>query len=88
MPKRVPAWRSVEGCPHLFADEAAAAASDAGLRVHAPEWRLALDEQLPTGFALRPRLSFAGKPDRSRRLARQDAAALARYFSSRCPWIR
>jgi hypothetical protein len=26
------------------------------------QWRLALDEQLPTGFALRPRLPFAGDP--------------------------
>ena len=49
--------------PHLLADEAAGR----GVGPHAlagqrSPWRLALDEQLPTGFALRPRLPLAGAP--------------------------
>jgi hypothetical protein len=49
--------------PHLLADETAGRGVGRQLlAVRAPEWRLALDEQRPTGFALRPRLSFAGQP--------------------------
>ena len=49
--------------PHLLADEAAGrGVGRRALRAPAPQWQLALDEQLPTGFALRPRLLFAGDP--------------------------
>ena len=49
--------------PHLLADEAAGrgVGPDALVGRGSP-WRLALDEQLPTGFALRPRLPLAGAP--------------------------
>ena len=53
---------ALQRLPHLLADEAAG--RGVGLQplaARAPEWRLALDEQLPTGFALRPRLPFAGQ---------------------------
>ena len=51
------------GLPHLLADEAAGrGAGHRVLAAHAPQWRLAVDEQLPTGFALRPRLSRNGRP--------------------------
>ena len=49
--------------PHLLADEAAGRGVGAqALAAGAPQWRLALDEQLPTGFALRPRLPLEGQP--------------------------
>jgi hypothetical protein len=49
--------------PHLLSDEAAGR----GVGPHtlgrgASPWRLALDEQRPTGFALRPRLPLDGRP--------------------------
>jgi len=47
--------------PHLLTDEAAG--RRVGQRAPAAQrspWRLALDEQSPTGFALRPRLPLAG----------------------------
>jgi 5-methylthioadenosine/S-adenosylhomocysteine deaminase len=54
---------ALQRLPHLLADEAAGR----GVGPHAlarpgSPWRLALDEQLPTGFALRPRLPLAGEP--------------------------
>ena len=49
--------------PHLLADEAAGrGAGPRALTGQRSPWRLALDEQLPTGFALRPRLPLAGAP--------------------------
>jgi hypothetical protein len=49
--------------PHLLADEAAGrGVGPHALGRGAPPWRLALDEQMPTGFALRPRLPFDGRP--------------------------
>jgi len=49
--------------PHLLEDEAAGrGVGQRALAAGAPQWRLALDEQLPTGFALRPRLLLAGQP--------------------------
>ncbi len=54
---------ALQRLPHLLADEAAGrGVGRQPLAARAPEWRLALDEQLPTGFALRPRLPFAGQP--------------------------
>ena len=53
---------ALQRLPHLLADEAAGRGVGLqNLAARAPEWRLALDEQLPTGFALRPRLPFAGQ---------------------------
>ncbi len=54
---------ALQRLPHLLADEAAGR----GVGPHTltrpgSPWRLALDEQLPTGFALRPRLPLAGEP--------------------------
>jgi hypothetical protein len=47
--------------PHLLADEAAGRGVGArALAGPGSPWRLALDEQLPTSFALRPRLLLAG----------------------------
>src|SRR5262249_37389944 len=49
--------------PHLSADEAAGhSVGPQALAARPPTWRLALDEQHPTGFALRPRLPLAGQP--------------------------
>jgi 5-methylthioadenosine/S-adenosylhomocysteine deaminase len=49
--------------PHLLADEAAGrGVGQHALATPGSPWRLALDEQLPTGFALRPRLPLAGAP--------------------------
>jgi len=49
--------------PHLLADEAAGrGAGHRALTAQESEWRLALDEQLPTGYALRPRLPRDGGP--------------------------
>jgi 5-methylthioadenosine/S-adenosylhomocysteine deaminase len=49
--------------PHLLADEAAGrGVGSPALAGRGSPWRLALDEQLPTGFALRPRLPLAGTP--------------------------
>jgi hypothetical protein len=49
--------------PHLLPDEAAKRGAEArALAGQRSPWRLALDEQLPTGFALRPRLPLAGTP--------------------------
>jgi 5-methylthioadenosine/S-adenosylhomocysteine deaminase len=68
---------ALQRLPHLLADEAVGrGVGRRALRARAPEWRLALDEQLPTGFALRPRLPLAGNqtgPDVS--LDRTAAAA-------------
>jgi cytosine/adenosine deaminase-related metal-dependent hydrolase len=54
---------ALQRLPHLLADEAAGRGVG-GQRLAAgpPQWRLALDEQRPTGFALRARLPFAGQP--------------------------
>jgi hypothetical protein len=52
---------ALQRLPHLLSDEAAGhGVGHRTLGAHMPQWRLALDEQLPTGFALRPRLPFAG----------------------------
>jgi hypothetical protein len=52
---------ALQRLPHLLSDEAAGhGVGHRALGAHTPQWRLALDEQLPTGFALRPRLPFAG----------------------------
>jgi amidohydrolase family protein len=49
--------------PHLLADEAAGrGVGPHALGRRASPWRLALDEQMPTGFALRPRLPLDGRP--------------------------
>jgi 5-methylthioadenosine/S-adenosylhomocysteine deaminase len=49
--------------PHLLTDEAAGrGVGPQALASGAPQWRLALDEQLATGFALRPRLPLEGQP--------------------------
>jgi cytosine/adenosine deaminase-related metal-dependent hydrolase len=56
---------ALQRLPHLLADEAAGPGIGQHPRpraTRAPRWRLALDEQLPTGFALRPKLPFAGQP--------------------------
>jgi cytosine/adenosine deaminase-related metal-dependent hydrolase len=52
---------ALQRLPHLISDEATGrGAGNRALRAGEPQWRLALDEQLPTGFALRPRLPLAG----------------------------
>ena len=54
---------ALQRLPHLLADEAAGrGVGHRALAARAPQWRLALDEQLPTGFALRPRLPLGGQP--------------------------
>jgi 5-methylthioadenosine/S-adenosylhomocysteine deaminase len=54
---------ALERLPHLLEDEAAGrGVGPQGPAAGAPQWRLALDEQLPTGFALRPRLPLDGQP--------------------------
>jgi hypothetical protein len=54
---------ALQRLPHLLADEVAGPGIGQQPRAsRAPRWRLALDEQLPTGFALRPKLPFAGQP--------------------------
>jgi 5-methylthioadenosine/S-adenosylhomocysteine deaminase len=54
---------ALQRLPHLLTDEAAGRGTGhRALAARAPQWRLALDEQLPTGFALRPRLPLAGQP--------------------------
>ena len=64
---------ALQRLPHLLADEAAGR----GVGPHTlarpgSPWRLALDEQLPTGFALRPRLPLAGEPTGPDASSRQD----------------
>ena len=60
---RVALADALQRLPHLLADEATGrGVGRQPVAARAPEWRLALDEQLPTGFALRPRLPFAGQP--------------------------
>jgi 5-methylthioadenosine/S-adenosylhomocysteine deaminase len=54
---------ALQRLPHLLADEAAGqGAGHRALAAQRSQWRLALDEQLPTGFALRPRLPHDGRP--------------------------
>jgi 5-methylthioadenosine/S-adenosylhomocysteine deaminase len=54
---------ALQRLPHLLADEAAGrGVGQHPLAQQASPWRLALDEQLPTGFALRPRLPRDGEP--------------------------
>ncbi|HEY1300447.1 MAG TPA: amidohydrolase family protein [Stellaceae bacterium] len=54
---------ALQRLPHLLADEAAGrGVGPRPLAARAPQWRLTLDEQQPTGFALRPRLLLAGQP--------------------------
>jgi hypothetical protein len=54
---------ALQRLPHLLADEAAGrGVGHRALAARAPQWRLALDEELPTGFALRPRLPLGGQP--------------------------
>src|SRR6266436_1556261 len=54
---------ALQRLPHLLADEAAGrGVGRRALAARAPQWRLALDEELPTGFALRPRLPLGGQP--------------------------
>ena len=54
---------ALQRLPNLLADEAAGrGVGRRALATRAPQWRLALEEQLPTGFALRPRLPLAGQP--------------------------
>ena len=54
---------ALQRLPHLLADEAAGrGVGRRALAARAPQWRLALDEQLPTGLALRPRLPLDGQP--------------------------
>ena len=71
---------ALQRLPNLLADEAAGrGAGGRALAAGAPPWRLALDEQLPTGFALRPRLPLAGQstgPDAA--LDRSLAATLSK----------